>query len=370
MRIGSATINHGIDGGFYHRYNYLEFYSRMLGTPMTVKKFPWVFTFCPFHKDKKKPNLRINSLTGTYRCFACSAVGGAHDFIVRKNEDGETIISLPEFVYDLEQIKQIIAYENSQECAQELDEITLLIEQKRAEAAHELLFRQPMALDIIHQKRGLSLEAIRHWGLGFLQGAVTIPIPDREGKIANLKLHKVCGTEHAKNQLFPWRAVINYTWHKTQATTGQSAEIDNAICKQNEFSFRDAQLGRSSYVILVEGEFDMMLCRQMGFNAVTQTFGAATWTEEFSNYLKNKVTYIAYDNDQAGRDAAIIIGRSIWKAHGSVYIVRWPKFMGEKEDHLDFFLKHRRSAEDYGKLLKQAMNIMSIKKQEDYWYQA
>ena len=43
-----------------------------------------------------------------------------------------------------------------------------------------------------------------------------------------------------------------------------------------------------------------------------------------------------------------------------MYIVKWPDFMKEKEDHVDFFVKYGRTAEDYKKLLTQSINIMNV----------
>jgi len=326
MRIGSNNIESDKGREFRPRYNYLEFYRRILGTPLVERKYPWFVTYCPFHNDKKTPNLNVNVLSGNYKCFACSAAGGAYNFIVQELHNGREI-NIPEAVTDPNQIKQIDDYENSREYSKELDEITLLMEARRADSAHLALFQQPLALQMIQRDRGLTIESIYKWKLGFLQGAVTIPIPDITGKIANLKFHKKFSTDHAKNQLFPWEAVVN---------------------------------NRSPYVLLVEGEFDMMICRQNGFNACTQTFGANTWTDEFSKFVRHKTTYIAYDNDQPGKDAAINTGRSIWKEHGLVYVLQWPDFMKNKEDHIDFFVKYGQTAEDYKKLLSKAVNIMNI----------
>ena len=35
----------------------------------------WAWAICQFHADKK-PSLRVNTVTGAYRCFACGVHGG------------------------------------------------------------------------------------------------------------------------------------------------------------------------------------------------------------------------------------------------------------------------------------------------------
>jgi len=312
--------------GWRPKYNYLEFYNRVLPNQLVESKYPWYVALCPFHVDKTTPNLRVNILSGGYKCMACGSTGNASNFIIRTLPSGKIEVDLPNTITNAEHIEQIEEYENSQEHKKETAELTLLVDARRAQTAHDWLFQQPYALQLLQRDRGLTEESIRKWRLGFIQGTVTIPIPDITGKLANLKFHKKWSTEYAKNQLFPWEAVI----------------------KPNPV------------VVIVEGEFDMMICRQNGINAVTQTFGANTWSDEFSKFFRSKTTYLAYDNDGPGLNAAIEVGRAIWKEHGSAFIIKWPPFMQPKEDNVDFFVKYKQTAADYGRLLSQAVSIMRM----------
>jgi len=158
-----------------------------------------------------------------------------------------------------------------------------------------------------------------------MKGTVTIPIPDIMGNISSLKFHKKFQTEGCVNQLFPWNAVVR---------------------------------NRDPYVILVEGEFDMFITRQNGFNTVTQTEGANSWNKKFTPYFRNKIVYIAYDNDVAGRKGALAVGNELWMHGISAMLIKWPSFMQEKEDHGDFFIKYKQTADDYRKLMSSAKSIL------------
>ena len=44
-----------------------------------------LIAFCPFHNDKKRPNLSIDTTNDTYHCFACGRSGHLYDQDYQKN---------------------------------------------------------------------------------------------------------------------------------------------------------------------------------------------------------------------------------------------------------------------------------------------
>lgn len=323
MKISSKTIEATGHGNFY---DYKTFYEKVVGT-LREKKYPYYVTFCPFHKDVKNPNLRVNIITGNYRCYACGARGGAFMFITHTDNTGALVINIPQPVYNDQELQKITAYDDARHERKETEELTLALEARRAEHTHDLLLRQPVALQNLINKRGLTMQSITHWKLGYFKGTYTIPVPDIYGNISSLKFHKKFQTEFAKNQLMPWSAV----------TSEQDA------------------------IILVEGEWDMMLLQQLGFNAVTQTNGANSWDVRFNQYFDKKQVLIAYDNDPAGRAGAILVGTHLQEVNADVRYLIWPSWMQPKEDHVDFFVKYKQSAEAYYQLIKQAVTINNFK---------
>ena len=306
---------------YFHKSNYYGFYTKVLG-PLKEKKYPFFMTFCPFHNDKITPNLSVNIVSGTYNCFACQASGGYWNFVLKNTATGFDFI-LPEDLTDPEELARITQFEKTPKGPPDL--LTLKTEESQAEAAHEFLFRSPFALRYLTRDRGLTEDTIRKWKLGFIQGAVCFPIPDKVRKFATLKLHKKYQTEGACNQLYPWDAVL---------------------------------YNKSPYVILVEGEPDMILTRQMGFNAVTQIQGAGTWDPEFTKHFLRKIVYLFHDNDTAGFSASVARAKDFMTAGISVFMPTWPSFMGNKEDHTDFFVKYRQTANNYQELLTNAPSAL------------
>lgn len=53
------------------------FYERVLGLHMRGQRLSWVDGgLCPFHKDHRKGNFRVNLESGAFKCFACGVGGG------------------------------------------------------------------------------------------------------------------------------------------------------------------------------------------------------------------------------------------------------------------------------------------------------
>jgi len=323
MKIGQNFLKED-DSEYRYRHDYFSFYNNIFNGRLKPKKYPNYIAFCPFHKDTKTPNLLINIISGRFKCYACGAFGDAWDFIIVKNSDGSRSFNFPQELTDPKSIRKMVHHE----AKQGLSDLDMMVEEKRAIMAHEYLFEQPLALQHLHRDRGLTDTTIRKYKIGFMRGSTTFPIYDIMGHFASLKFHKQSITEGSANQLFPWESV----W-KT----------------------------KSPYVILSEGEFDTLILLQNGFNAVTQTWGANSWDSSFTRFLRNKIVYIAYDNDSAGRKGAEAIGNKLWAEGISVQFIQWPMYMGTGEDHIDFFVKHKKTAKDYDRLLKTSKSILSFK---------
>ncbi len=70
---------------YYHKLNTFIFYTGLFPEPRVYyqQEFPnlkqvnkdWVSVNCCFHEDKT-PSLRLNVVTGAFRCFSCGARGG------------------------------------------------------------------------------------------------------------------------------------------------------------------------------------------------------------------------------------------------------------------------------------------------------
>ena len=80
--------------------------------------------------------------------------------------------------------------------------------------------------------------------------------------------------------------------------------------------FNADNLVNAHTAVICEGEIDCMLLHQSGIVATTNTGGASTWRDEWSQFFTHiKNVYVLYDNDQAGTDGAGKVKQSIRRAH-------------------------------------------------------
>jgi DNA primase len=316
MKIGFRLNTEEQD--YFPRQDYREFFERVLQQNLKEKKFPFFVTFCPFHEDRKTPNFSINIISGNAVCFACGARKNPLDFILK---DG--VVNTPNLLTDKTVLAKYAEFEKVPP-----DQLTLAIEEHRAEQAHQMLLNLPLMIKKLLKDRTWTLETIKRFKIGYFNGALTFPIYDKQGGISSLKFHKKFQTDGCSNQLYPWSAVIN---------------------------------NKSPYVIITEGEPDTITAIQHGFNAVTQTCGAHGWDPEFTRLFRKKKVYIGYDPDVAGISGAKTLANVLWTDRMNSYIIKWPEWMSEDEDLTDFFARYNKTPQDFQLLMENAKSVLEYK---------
>lgn len=178
-------------------------------------------------------------------------------------------------------------------------------------------------------ERGIPNYLIDLCLLGWNGKRITIPIFNREHQLTFLKLAK--DPEDRSDS------------PKMLATPGSSAELYGWVRLSPQL--------RPKRVIICEGEFDRLVLEAQGFSAVTSTGGAGVFRRDWS-YLFRSIpgVYICFDHDEAGRSGAQRVGRLIPHAR----IVELPANVAEGGDVTDFFVRLKRTKEDFLQLLQEA----------------
>ncbi|MDQ3816150.1 MAG: CHC2 zinc finger domain-containing protein [Acidobacteriota bacterium] len=193
-----------------------------------------------------------------------------------------------------------------------------------AERYHKAL---PQRLRDYLKDRGLDDDVIDRNLIGWDGRRITIPIFNREGRLAFFKLAK------DPHDLTPGPKIM--------ASYGAYLELYGW----------DVLLRRPPQIIICEGEFDRLVLEAQGFDAVTSTGGASgfkpEWGEEFASVQQ---LYLCYDRDDAGRRGALQAARFIQHAK----LVELPIDVGKGGDVTDFFVRLGWKREAFLRLLEQA----------------
>ena len=92
--------------------------------------------------------------------------------------------------------------------------------------------------------------------------------------------------------------------------------LDNAILGLNTLDRKDKDGNRRDYLIITEGMFDWLNCYQQGYSVISPNscdFGKL-WPKAIEAIRDFKYVILAFDNDDAGRDATYKAARELLKA--------------------------------------------------------
>ncbi len=167
---------------------------------------------------------------------------------------------------------------------------------------------------------------------------IAIPIKDDEGIVRNIRLYKP-GAK--KMKILSW------------GTAYGSARLFPSAPRKD------------GIILLCEGESDTICAISNGFNAITQTTKPKKWRRSHLKVFADRDVVIAFDADQpGGMYAEKFAGPALHKVAKSVRILKWPDFMGRREDGLwpedhgqdltDFFVKHKKTSVDLQRLIDDA----------------
>lgn len=286
--------------------DYVAFYSARIPNLPAPNGSGEVALPCVFHKDSA-PSLSINMNTGKWKCFASHCPGhmGGNYKTFDKMLNGE-VSGAPG--------------------------ATQRIEPATIDGFHQVLLGSSKPLELLKTKRGLTMETIIEYKLGFDSDRFWIPIHDAEGGIVNVRKYKP-GVK--KDKMVPYAAGYN------------KARI-----------FPVQHLSAAAVVVLTEGEMDCLVGRQYGFPAFTTTGGADTWLAEFTPLFKGKVVYICFDADDAGKKGAAKVARALAHVAERVYVVHLPlRGTSDEKDITNFFVDLGHTAEDFQALLHAAEQV-------------
>jgi len=174
---------------------------------------------------------------------------------------------------------------------------------------------------------------------------VAIPVKDTDGHVRNIRLYKPGKLRENESKIISWGASYG------------EARL-----------FPAAPDPDKSPVFLCEGEPDTICAISQGLNAITQTSKPKKWTRDHAREFENRDVVICYDADQAGQNYANdFAAPHLAKVVRSLRGIEWPELMGKMadgcwppdhgEDLTDFFVKHRKTLDDFWPLVDDAVPI-------------
>ena len=275
------------------------------------------FGLCPFHSEKT-PSFSINTEKQIYHCFGCGKGGGVINFIMEIEN-----LSFPDAVQFLArragmEVPEDSHDENRGRRARMLelnrDAARFFHEQLRSpagQAAREYVIRRgipnmvtPFGLGFAPDSWSALTNAMR--GKGYTQPELVAAGLARTGKNGGVY-------DYFRNRLmFPVIDVRGSVIGFSGRILGDGEpkylnSPDTLVYKKSNslFALNLAKKSKSGYILLAEGNIDVVSLHQAGFDSAVASLGTSLTAEQarlMARYTNQVV--IAYDNDGAGQKAA------------------------------------------------------------------
>ena len=277
-----------------------------------------MFGLCPFHNEKT-PSFSVNPDRQIYHCFGCGKGGDVISFIMEVEN-----LSFPEAVEKLAQ-RAGMAMPEQEFDPQSKKRARLIALNRDAAAFFYSQLSTPAgkpACDYMI-KRQISPATARNFGLGYAPDSWSSLIDAMREKGYSLSELSEAGlAKPGRNNGF-YDTFRNRLMFPVIDVTGKVIGFSGRILGDGEpkylnspetmifrkssnlFALNLAKKSKSGYIILSEGNIDVVSLHQAGFDSAVASLGTSLTREQaklISNYTNQVI--IAYDNDTAGIKAA------------------------------------------------------------------
>lgn len=272
----------------------------------------------PFHDDKIA-SFSANVENGLWKCFGCSLSGTIFQFIMKLEK-----VSFTEARKILEEFAGATVSLDSKVKSDKPKADRPRINPELPDKYLSNLLKTEKTLPWILEKKGLTLDTVKTYKLGFDGERITIPIYEK-GILRNIRRYSRSKKPKMLSYHIKKDDKVDENWTYGE---GRIFGADEIFSRLNETIFLHA------------GEWDKLLSSQHGFLAVTGTVGEETWKPEWTPLFKGRDVVIIYDMDDEGKRGSENAARNLIKVAASVKIIRLPlKGTKVEKDYSDYFLK-------------------------------
>lgn len=178
--------------------------------------------------------------------------------------------------------------------------------------------------------RGIPVSTLKRYKIGWDGERYTIPIYNAYGICVNVRRYS--NNAEGRMKMLPYKEGY-----------GANKLYPLSVLFANET------------VILHEGEWDTLLQLSKGFPALTNTAGAGSFNKSWVELFRDKIVYICYDVDEAGKAGAIKVAGILHQVAKAVYIITLP-LSGDKGDNdvSDYYMKHSMDKDEFQALMDSA----------------
>ena len=323
-----------------------------------------MFGLCPFHGEKTA-SFSVAPDKGIYYCFGCHKGGGAVNFMMEVEN-----LSYPDAVRALAKRGGLEVPEDEQYQSRYRAQERLWALMKEAGRFYHSQLYAPVGQQCLEyvQKRGLNKAIVTRFGIGFAPNSWNALVDamrkkgytDQELKDADLVGERNGRIyDRFRNRLmfpiFDVRGnVIGFGGRVLDDSKPKYLNSNETLIfnkRKNLFGMNFAKMTKQPFIILVEGNIDVVALHQFGFDNAVASLGTSL-TEEQVNLLSRytQQVVLTYDTDEAGQRAAQRAIPMLEKAGIQVKVLQ----MKDAKDPDEFL--HKFGADRFKLLLEECSN--------------
>lgn len=326
---------------------------------------------CPFHHEKT-PSFFVSEQRQTFNCFGCGVKGDVVEFVkLYEHLDFKEALR---YVFDKSGLPESDWQQNQERSSQD---IKADLEKKEAQDIfkkvvniyHEYILHKDNGNILLYlTNRGLKIETINIWKIGYSPNTWQFI----ETKINSTLLEKVGIVKSKDGKRYDFfRDRIIFPIFDIQ---GHAIAISARIVDQGEPKYLNSPdtilfnksetlygldkakegIRKFKYAILVEGQMDLLLCHQEGFNNTVATSGTALTDKHLQmlrRYTNNLM--LLYDADKAGLNATV----KAWSLALKYGFEVKTAVMPEGEDPASLLLKDKKK---FMQIMKNATHVIDF----------
>ena len=276
------------------------------------------FGLCPFHSEKS-PSFSVNSAKQIYHCFGCGKGGSVINFIMEIES-----LTFPEAVEFLARRAGMTVPEQERDPSRPRRERLYALNRDAARFFHDQLSEPSAEVARAYiAKRQISGASVRRFGLGFapdtwdslVRAMQSKGYSERELADAGLVRRGKNGGVYDTFRMRLMFPVIDVRGNVVAFSGRALGDVEPKYMNSPEtpvfskshnlFGLNLAKKSKSGYIILVEGNVDVVSLHQAGFDSAVASLGTSLTPEQarlLSRFTSEVV--ISYDADNAGKKAA------------------------------------------------------------------
>lgn len=303
---------------------------------------------CPFHDDKE-PSLVITPAKNLWHCLgACQSGGSVIDWVMKAEGVSfrhavELLLSDYQPATMQQPIKKATVKKLPMALDDDADDKALLMQV--VDYYHQCLKQTSDALAYATQ-RGITLEAMDHFKLGFSDRTLGYRLPEKNrvagsklrGQLQRLGILRDTGHEHFRGSLvipiINDNAVKELYGRKITNKVKAGTPLHLYLPGPHHGVFNLDALKTHDEIILCESLIDALTFWCAGYRNVTCSYGIEGFTKaHLTAFQENKIqrVLIAYDRDEAGNKATETLVAKLLNEGMDCYRIEFPKGMDANE---------------------------------------